>query len=185
MLPARSSAKPARSSAGEPGEPRLQLGIGDIALGIVAPGLDEGDDLEPGAGGERGDLRARDRRGRGHAAADRTAPASSPRVVADGRIAAEPIGRRQLASRRLAVSTRWHPLARRSPAPAQHLLGVIDARAAERAIEHEADAAVGRQDAIERREPGRGIGQMMQHAAAVDVVEPARGPGSADRAASR
>ncbi len=55
----------------------------------------------------------------------------------------------------------------------QHRLRLVDAATPQRAIEHQPHAAIGRHRGGQCREPGGGIGQMMQHAAAIDVVEAA------------
>ena len=43
----------------EPGEARLERGVGEIALGLVAPGLDEAGDRKPGRADELGAIPAR------------------------------------------------------------------------------------------------------------------------------
>ena len=155
---------------GETGETRLQLGVVDIAVRIVAPGIDEGDDLEPGAGREPGDFRD----GEGAVARMehqvKQLRISTALVVDDGRIAAQPIGHRQFGQQ---PAGNRQALARRVAGAQhfQHRLGVIDADASQRAIEHQPDPAGGIQDGFEGGEAGGRVLQMMQHPAAVDVVE--------------
>ena len=53
----------------------------------------------------------------------------------------------------------------------ERVLGGIDAGSAICAVDHQAHAAVVGEDSGERAQPGRRIGEMMEHAAAVDIVE--------------
>ena len=54
---------------------------------------------------------------------------------------------------------------------AKQRLHGIDAGATQGAVDHEADAAVGGEQAGEGLQAGRRVGQVVQHAAAIDVVE--------------
>ena len=92
-------------------------------------------------------------------------------MVVEVGIAAEQVGGRQEADQ---------PLGHRQPVldrhgerrqGAQHLLQGVDAAAAVFAVEHHAHAAFRREHAGQRPHAGSRIGQVVQHAGAVDVVE--------------
>ena len=98
-------------------------------------------------------------------------------VVVEESVAAEQVGGRQEADQPL---RHGQPLGRRCPdgrQGAQHVLHGIDTAAAIFAVQHHPEPTLGRQRCGQRVEAGLRIRQMMQHAAAVDVVvRPRRQP---------
>ena len=92
-------------------------------------------------------------------------------MVVEIGIAAEQVGGRQEADQALGHGDPVLDRHRLGCQRAQQLLQRIDAGAAVLAVEHHADAAVGLQHRGQRLHAGRRVGQVMQDAGAVDVVE--------------
>ena len=106
-------------------------------------------------------------------------------VVVEEAVAPQPRGLRQVPHHPLRhIQPRGRRLVGRRQ-QAQRVLQHVDAGAAVRRIDHQPETAAGRQHRQQRAQALRRIGQVMQHAAAVDVVERSRAPIPADPAASR
>jgi len=129
----------------EPFEPGEDLGIVEIALGLVERGLDQAGDGEARPGDQGGDLG--DREGAVAAVQQKIIEAGVPglEVIGDEGVALEPVGLRQ-AGEEAAGEVEPGAIGKIVGERPQHRLHRVDPGPPERPIDHQPQAALGRQD---------------------------------------
>ena len=151
--------------------PGTQFRIGQPDHRIVAHRLDPAGDAQAGARQQRDKLR------HGEGAIARVqqqvvqAGIAAAHVVVDVAVRPQPVGLRQVAHH---PARHVEPRRRLLPGrgqQAQRVLHHVDAGAPVRRIDHQPEPAAGRQHRGQRAQPLGRVGQVMQHAAAIDVVE--------------